>query len=331
MCLMKMPWVNTDSILIMPLLLCIFLTGCMPRLPANGTVRGPNTYRVPTDFRTGNFKRDYLIHIPPGYDGRKKLPMVVVVHGAFDTAKGIEEIAGFNKIADRETFIVLYPNGIGILGYLQHWNAGHCCGKAQADDIDDVGFVSTAIESAGHQVQIDPTRIYMVGFSNGGMFTYRFASEKSHMLAGAAALAASIGSRTPADEKIWQIPQPTHSVPFLIMHGTADKSVPFEGKASQRKGTPRFYQSVEASVGFWRSKNGCYDALPPQQLLDGDAAQLTKWSDCTSGKTVWLIALKGWGHIWPGPYFTAKLKKDDPFKDFDAAEIIWNFFSNHGQ
>lgn len=303
----------------------------MPRLPANGTVRGPKTYRVPTEFRTGDFKRNYLIHIPPGYDGRNELPMVVVVHGAFDTAKGIEKIAGFSEIADRENFIVLYPNGIGILGYLQHWNAGHCCGKSQTDEIDDVGFVAAAIESAGKQVQVDPTRIYMVGFSNGGMFTYRFAAEKSHMLAAAAALAASIGSRTPDDVKAWQIPQPDHPVSFLIMHGTADKSVPFDGMASQRKGTPRFYQSVDASTDFWRSQNGCKEAQPPQQLLDGGAAQLTKWSDCTSGHPVWLIALKNWEHIWPGPYFTANLTANDPFKDFDAAEIIWDFFSHQKQ
>lgn len=325
---MKNPWGRLCGLCVTPLIVFILLSACMPRLPAEGKVKGSKTYRVTTNIRTGDFKRDFLIHIPPGYSGRKKLPMLVVIHGAFDTAEGIEEIAGFSEIADRENFIVLYPNGIGILGFLQHWNAGHCCGKAQADEIDDVGFVAAAIESAGKRVNVDPARIFMVGFSNGGMFTYRFASEKSHMLAGAAALAASIGSKTPEDEKTWNIPRPTHPVPFLVIHGTADKSVPFEGKTSQRKGTPRFYQSVEASVGFWKSQNGCRDALPPQQLLDGGAAQLTKWSDCTSGNPVWLITLKDWEHIWPGPYFTAKLPGKDPFKDFDAAEIIWDFFSH---
>lgn len=309
------------------LLLGILFYGCMPRLPAEGIVHGPQTYRVPTDIRTGDFKRDYHIHIPAGYDGHQKLPMVVVVHGAFDNAKGIEEIAGFSEMAERENFIVLYPNGIGILGFFQHWNAGHCCGKAQADGIDDVGFVVDAIESASQRVQVDRARIFMLGFSNGGMFTYRFASEKGHLLAGAAALAASIGSRTPDTRKVWQIPEPSNSIPFLIIHGTADTSVPFEGKASERRGTPRFYQSVEESVEFWKARNGCSDSQTNRQLLNGGAAELTKWSDCGSGKPVWLMALKDWGHIWPGPYFTAKLKGDDPLKDFDAAEIIWDFFS----
>ena len=318
------------TILTIPLLMGILLCGCMPRLPDQGVVQGPRTYRVPTDIRTDDFKRDYLVHLPPDYDGSRKLPMVVVVHGVFDTAKGIEKIAGFSEIADRENFIVLYPNGIGILGFLQHWNAGHCCGKAQADRIDDVGFVATAITSAIRRLNVDRNRVYMLGFSNGGMFTYRFASEKSHLLAGAAALAASIGSRTPEDKEVWQIPTPADPLPFLIMHGTADTSVPYKGQASQRRGTPRFYRSVDASVAFWRSRNGCQAPEQTRQLLNG-SVELAQWSDCSSDKPVWLYTLNGWGHIWPGPYFTAKLKAEDPFKDFDAAQIIWDFFKNQSK
>ena len=266
------------NILFVTILIGTFLYGCMPRLPDSGAVQGPRTYRVPTDIRTGDFKRDYLVHLPPGYDGRQKLPMVVVVHGAFDTGKGMEKFSGFSALADRENFIVLYPNGIGILGFLQHWNAGHCCGKAQADQINDVGFVESAITAASRRLNADQDRIYMLGFSNGGMFTYRFAAEKSHLLAGAAALAASIGSRTPEEKAVWKIPSPTEALPFLIMHGTDDTSVPYEGRASQRRGTPRFYESVDASATFWRTQNGCAAAEPTQQIRRG-AVEMTKWSD----------------------------------------------------
>jgi polyhydroxybutyrate depolymerase len=317
-------------ILTLTILTASTLFGCMPKLPAQGAIQGARTYRVPTDIQTGGFTRDYLIHLPPGYDNRQKLPMVVVVHGAFDTGKGMQKFSGFSALADRKNFIVLYPNGIGILGYLQHWNAGHCCGKAQADQIDDIGFVAAAITSAGRRFNVDPKRIYMLGFSNGGMFTYRFAAEKGDLLAGAAALAASIGSRTSEDETGWQIPVPPNGVPFLIMHGTADTSVPYAGQASRRRGTPRFYESVADSAAFWRSANGCKAPGSTRQLRNG-AVEQTKWSDCTSKKPVWLYKLNGWGHIWPGPYFTAELKPDDPFRNFDAAEIIWNFFKNQSK
>jgi polyhydroxybutyrate depolymerase len=305
------------------LIICTATYACMPQLPHTGDVRGPRTFRVPTEIRTGDFNRDYHIHIPPGYDGRQSLPMVVVIHGAFDTAKGMEKYSGFSTLADRENFIVLYPNGIGILGFLQHWNAGHCCGKAQQDKIDDVGFVASVIESAAQRFNVDRKRIFMLGFSNGGMLTYRFAAEKSELLAGAAALAASIGSRTPETQIEWQIPRPAEPVPLLIMHGAADTNVPYEGHASQRH--DRYYRSVDESVGFWTSRNGCRQPEPLETLNNG-AVSLTKWSNCTSGKPVWFYTIRNWEHIWPGKYFTAKLEADNPLKDFDASEIIWDFF-----
>lgn len=305
--------------------IALLLSACMPRLPEKGAAVRPGTYQVPTNLRTEKFKRDYHLHIPPAYDGRRALPMVVVVHGAFDNAKGMAKFSGFSTLADQEGFIVLYPNGIGILGYLQHWNAGHCCGKAQADQIDDVGVVATVIEDAVGRLNVDRRRIFMLGFSNGGMFAYRFAAERGEMLAGFAALAASIGSRTPETKDEWQIPKPPRPIPLLIMHGTADHSVPFHGKQSQRRGQPRFYQSVAQSAAFWRSNNGCGEAEPPQVLSNG-AVRLTRWTDCSGNAPVWLYVLQDWEHIWPGPYFTEKLEEQHPLKGFDAAEIIWDFF-----
>jgi len=298
---------------------------CMPRLPDQGAVRAGRTYRIPTDIRTGDFRRDYLLHIPSGYDGRTALPMVVVVHGAFDTAQGVEKITGFSELADRENFIALYPNGIGILGYFQHWNAGHCCGKAQHDQIDDVGFVAAAIESASQRFNVDRSRIFMWGFSNGGMFTHRFAAEKSDLLAGAAALAGAIGSRTPETKAAWQMPKPARPVPFMIMHGTADESVPYEGGDSGHRGRGIFYRSVDDAAAFWTARNGCGAPEPLQYLAHGSVT-LTKWSSCTSTNPVWLYTIKDWGHIWPGLHFTATLEEDHPLKDFDAAQIIWGFF-----
>lgn len=303
------------------------VSACVARLPDKENIHGPRTFRVPTGIRTGEFQRDYLIHIPPGYDGNRPLPMVIVIHGAFDNARGMEKFSGFSALADRENLLVLYPNGIGILGWFQHWNAGHCCGKAQQDDIDDVGFVASAIESAVQRFNVDRSRIFMLGFSNGGMLVYRFAAEKSDMLAGAAALAASIGSRNADAQKQWQIPRPARPVAFLIMHGTADTDVPYEGHASQRRGTPRFYSSVDESIGFWTDRNGCRQAEPVETLNQG-AVRLTRWSQCASGKPVWFYAIEDWPHIWPGKYFTAELPADNPLKDFDAAEIIWDFFKH---
>ena len=92
----------------------------------------------------------------------------------------MEKFSGFSALADREKFLVLYPDGMGLFGYLQHWNAGHCCGKAAKDKVDDVGFIAAAIEDVCDHLRVDRSRIYMLGFSNGGMMAYRFAAEKTN-------------------------------------------------------------------------------------------------------------------------------------------------------
>jgi polyhydroxybutyrate depolymerase len=302
------------------------IAGCVPVMPS-GDVDSSGTYLVVTDRVTGAFRRTYHVHLPPYALDRGDLPLVVVVHGAFDTAAGMERYTGFSDIADREGFIVLYPNGIGILGLLQHWNAGHCCGKAAHDGIDDVGFVAAAIQEVTDRFPVNPQKIYMVGFSNGGMFTYRFAAERGELLAGAAALAASVNSVVVGDSRPQAPPDPATPVPMIIIHGKDDTDVPYSGSPSQRGGTPRIYWSVDESVRTWRVRNGCRPSPQTSQLFSG-AVQVKRWSDCRSGAAVLLYTIDGWGHVWPGPYFTDALEEGNPLKGFDAAEIIWSAFES---
>jgi polyhydroxybutyrate depolymerase len=296
-------------------------------LPKDNIV-GPRTYKNTTDLRIGGKGRSYLVHIPSGYDHERRLPLVVVIHGAFDTAEGIEKRSGFSDLADREDFVVLYPNGKGIFGYLQHWNAGHCCGKAADDDWDDVGFVAAAIEDVRARLKIDSSRIYMVGFSNGGMFTYRFAAEKGDLLAAAAPMAASIGGKPSNDAPEWRIPAPVRPLSMIILHGLADDHVPYEGAISSHRGGTRKYWSVEDSAKFWVMHNGCNPRAVSTHLNDG-TVNLKSWGICRDDTEVALYLIKDWGHVWPGKYFASDLAEDDPLRNFDAAEIIWDFLRSH--
>ena len=304
----------------------VSLISCTGSLPLS-IQKGPATYHQRMDLVTGGFQRSYRVYIPSGYDGLTQLPLVVVIHGAFDTAKGIEEVSGFSQLADRENFIVLYPEGIGIFGYLQHWNAGHCCGKAANDKIDDVGYLAKAIKDVCNRLSIDRNRVYMVGFSNGGMMTYRFAAEHTEMLAAAAAIAASIGGRPNASAPRWRIPAPQKPLPILIMHGMDDDDIPFAGGVSMHRKGERTYLSVEASVQFWIDANGC-KGRPVVSNSHGGAVQINTWDTCTDSSTTVLCKINGWGHVWPGPYFTGKLSEEDPLFNFDAAEMIWSFFKH---
>ncbi|MEJ2544517.1 MAG: PHB depolymerase family esterase, partial [Calditrichaceae bacterium] len=149
---------------------------CMATLPRN-VIPDSGTYKRELNISVAGQNRSYLLHVPENFNQQMSVPLVIVLHGAFSTAGQIEEQSGFSDLADHEGFLVTYPNGaFGLFGFFQHWNAGHCCGKAQSDNIDDVGFLVDVIKDIQQQFNVDSSRIYMVGFSNGGMLTYRFAS-----------------------------------------------------------------------------------------------------------------------------------------------------------
>lgn len=309
------------------LTLCLLAAGCMPALP-QGTEVGPKTYKNSVNIEINGFRRTYLVHVPPGYGPDSPLPLVVVIHGAFDTAEGMEQASGFSRLADRERFIVLYPNGMGILGLLQHWNAGHCCGKAADDRVDDVGFIVATIEDVCSRLRVDRERIYLVGFSNGGMLAYRFAAERGDLLAAVAPMAASIAGRASEDKPEWRIPEPVQPLSLIIMHGMLDDDIPYEGGISRYRGGPRTYWSVERSVDFWVTRNGC-NAPPAAQSLYQGKVVLKSWTDCANSTEVTLYLISEWGHLWPGSTFTAALPPNDPLRSFDAADILWNFFKSH--
>ena len=319
--------VNMWRTLIFLFILSLFQAGCATSLPKDH-VEGGKTYKNAVDLRINGFRRTYLVHIPSGYKPETPLPLVVVIHGAFDTADGMEKFTRFSQLADREGFMVLYPNGMGILGFLQHWNAGHCCGKAADDHVDDVGFVAATIADVYGRFKVDRDRIYMVGFSNGGMLTYRFAAERGDLLAAAAPMAASIGGRPSADLPEWRIPEPVRPIPIIVFHGLSDDDVSYEGGVSRHRGGTRSYWSVEKSVQFWVTRNGCSPQVVSKDLNAGSVL-LTSWVDCKDNAEVVLYLIRDWGHVWPGNYFMAALAEGDSLKNFDAAEIIWDFFKSH--
>jgi len=277
------------------------------------------------DIRYNGLRRSYRVHIPSGYRPGVATPLVIAIHGAFSTAKTFEMETGFSELSDKENFIVIYPNGIGIFGLLQHWNAGHCCGKAAADDVDDIGFIIEVITDVSRYLNVDKGRIYMVGFSNGGMFTHRFGAERAHMLAAIAPLAGSIGGRTGPDASLWRTPPPDTPLPVILFHGQSDEKVPYDGGPVGSKPGEREYLSVKESAQFWASVNGCV-SQPRNEDRNGGAVGLDTWDECEKGVQVLLYTLKDWGHVWPGRHFTNNINPENPMYGFDAAEIIWKFF-----
>lgn len=277
------------------------------------------------DYHTGKYRRHAVEHIPSSYDATQPMPLVLVLHGAFSTAKQMDRWAEWSSLADHEGFIVVYPEGIGIWGFLQHWNAGHCCGKAVRDEWDDVAYIDALIDNLLERYVVDERRIFMVGFSNGGMMTYRYAAERSSRLAAAAVVSGAIGSRESPDALEWCLPEPAGPVPMLVIHGTEDDSIPYEGGRAAKKRNGRTYLSVNDAVAFWARVNQSEDSGERRMLYQGTVQEETgRNKDGTP--VVRLCRLNGWGHQWPGGSVTRSLPEDRALRGFDAASYIWDFF-----
>lgn len=322
------PYLTGDEMMLffrIQLLLLLFLNGCMATLPQ--TPEPPaGTYRLPTSITYKLLQRTFLLHIPTAYISSQALPLVVVLHGAFSTGKQMEEETGFSLLADKERFLVAYPEGIGIFGLLQHWNAGHCCGKAADDKIDDVGFIAEVIESISQKLAVDSSRIYLAGMSNGGMLTYRFAAERADILAAAAVVSGAIGSSVGGKTGSWQLEKPVRAVPMIVFHGLSDTTIPVTGNASTHSRGERSYSSVAEAKEFWRSADGC-GVEPATVIGDNDAVKRQRWDNCRDISSVEYNLLAGWGHQWPAPWFTAGLAEGSPLRGFDATKKIWDFLS----
>jgi polyhydroxybutyrate depolymerase len=315
--------ISIKLLFFMPVLL--LLNGCQASLPA---IPEPpaGTYRVSTDTTYNMSNRTFLVHVPPEYHPKTPLPLVVVVHGAFSTGSQTEIETGFSTLADSEHFLVAYPEGIGIFGLFQHWNAGHCCGKAADDQVDDVGFIAEVIRTVRRKLAVDPNRIYLAGMSNGGMLTYRFAAERTGDLAAAAVVSGAIGSSVENEARSWQIQQPGKALPIIGFHGLADEAVPAGGGISPRKQGNRSYLPVADALDYWRTADGC-GTSPAVTTSNNPSVNHLTWENCRDGSSIEFFLLAGWGHQWPAPYFTDRLEPDNPLKGFDATRLIWTFFS----
>jgi polyhydroxybutyrate depolymerase len=105
-------------------------------------------------------------------------------------------------------------------------------------------------------------------------------------------------------------------------------NVPFEGSMSPATENVRQYWPVMRSLTLWIRRNKC-STEPVTRHERRGKVRVATWQDCAQGADVVLYTLEGWGHDWPGPYFTAKLDGEDPLRDFDGARIIWDFFKGH--
>jgi polyhydroxybutyrate depolymerase len=268
-------------------------------------------------------ERAYVLRLPgTPVPAGQRLPLVLVLHGGGGHAENAEAMTGFTAVARREGFIVVYPEGTGRLkGRLLTWNAGHCCGRAMEQRVDDVGFIRALIERLVASHPVDPRRIYATGISNGGMMAHRLGRELPDRLAGIAPVVATLFG----DEK-----KPPQPVAALMINGQLDTAVPPAGGAPGGRfpnawdGTPAL--PAQAQGRFWAAANGCED--PPETQVQG-LVQRTRYR-CAPGRAVEAVMVQDNGHAWPGGQAGTR-RADPPSQALNATEAIWAFFKQQSK
>lgn len=260
--------------------------------------------------------RTYLVHLPTGYTGNTALPLVIVMHGGFGNALSAENISKFSIKADTENFIVVYPEGVkgGVLN-ASSWNAGSCCGYASNNDINDVGFIDSLLNTLVTQFAIDTTRIYASGMSNGGFMAYRLACELSDRIAAIAPVASSMNLTSCT---------PNRPVPIIHFHSYIDSNVPYLGGVGD--GFSNHYNPPQDSVmNAWGNLSNC--GVIGDTVVNNAQYTLTKWTNCECGTEIHHYITQDGGHSWPGGVQTPN---GDPVSNsIDATDLIGLFFQQH--
>jgi polyhydroxybutyrate depolymerase len=236
--------------------------------------------------------RGYKVHVPPSYQPSTPMPVVFAFHASNQNAVMYAiEGAYWPDKADQAGFILVVPNGIQEDGFGGSFNAGTCCGAASDQNLDDVALVRAIFAELGTHVNVDLTRVYSTGLSNGADFSYRLACEASDMFAAIAVAAGSVCTTDLAAEKGNDKSSftcaPKYPMPILHMHGTSDSFVP--------------YASMEKTLAFWSMADECMgtSTAATQPMSGGDTTCVT-YQGCPQGFEVTGCSVMNGGHCWFG-------------------------------
>jgi polyhydroxybutyrate depolymerase len=267
----------------------LVLAGCVARETANSSAftEGTSVHTI----TVGGVDRTYRLHKPAGLAA--SVPLVVMLHGGFGSAKQAEKVYGWDKMADASKFVVAYPDGLN-----RAWNVngGGCCGRPAKQGVDDIGFITAAVADIGKNLRIDASRVYAAGMSNGAIMSYTLACETG--------IFAAIGPVSGTQLDPCRSPHPTS---VIHIHGTADRLIPYNG--GQGAGVAHINGPSAPDVNaFWRKVDDCG---APVATTSGSVT--TSTAGCADKRGVVLITVDGGGHQWPN----------------FATQKLWQFFADH--
>jgi polyhydroxybutyrate depolymerase len=249
---------------------------------------------APQKIVSGQRPRMYRLFVPPGYDGRQRLPLVLDLHGSGGSSDGQARNSGFETVsASGEQFLVATLDAVDA-----RWNV-----PVQKGRPDDVAYVSDVIDDVAARVCTDLARVYATGFSGGARMTSMLGCRLGSRLA---AIAPVSGLRLPGAGCS------ARAVPVLTFHGLADPQNTYDGHVPDRG--EEWFESVPDALAGWARHDSCKGS----PILDDPPGPLStlRYEGCTDGSEVRMIRIDGLGHTWTR-------------KEVDTTVVMWQFFKGH--
>ena len=289
---------------------------------------------LPGVMQSGSLEHDGLSRSWQAYVPAAKSAspaLVLVMHGSRGNGEQMRAATryGFDVLAERHDFIAVYPDG-----YKQHWNDCRAGADyaANQENIDDVGFLRALVQRMVEEQGIDPGRVFATGLSNGGQMAYRLGLEAPDLVAGIAAMAASLPVKANLDCEPSGKP-----VAAMVMNGTADPVNPYGGGVVKIFGNASRGEvlSSRATAGYWAglagySGEGEQRDWPRRNPEDPTSVESIDWS-APGRAPVSLVTIVGGGHVVPSLEFNLPRILGPTSHQLDGPEIIWAFFSRVAQ
>ncbi|MCH2022120.1 MAG: T9SS type A sorting domain-containing protein [Saprospiraceae bacterium] len=258
----------------------------------------------------GGIDRSFILYVPANYSAVTPAPLLFNFHGYTSNAYQQMFYGDFRSIADTAGFIIVHPNGTLDFNNNTHFNVWG------SSSVDDVAFTEDLIDSISATYNIDLSRVYSVGMSNGGYMSYHLACLLNSKIAAVASVTGTMSYNT------FNNCNPLHPTPILQIHGTLDGTVPFSGSSVGL--------SINAVMNYWTNYNNCSSSgvttfLPNLVLTDGSTVTEILYDSGNCQSSTKLLRVEGGGHTWPGTNFPLVGTN----YDINASLEVWKFLSVH--
>lgn len=323
---------NRTYLFISLLVFCLSSVGCL-----TGEIRSQNSNLGPGNhtltLTVQGLKRDYIVHVPSGYDSKTPLPLVIMLHGGGGTAKAAIKETGWDKKADEAGFLAVFPNAAArdpsrrssFALNPQLWNDGSNRFYPDQTVVDDSRFISDMIDDLFTRFNVDKKHVFVTGFSNGASMSFLVGSQLSNRIAAIAPVAGAC----------WIDPvKLERPVSMLYITGKADPLNLIEG------GVPRLATGasdevrakpkppVRDSILKWVKALDCFQT--PAKVSEKNGVRTETYGTCQGNAEVIYITVEDLGHIWAGGISLLPERWVGKTSDkINATDVIWNFFQKH--